>query len=277
MLLDLQHTPTRRKVNETSEALPASAPTAPEDIVHFRATESPVLVWAPPASALPPPPSSPASSDEPVLALAILKCNPQAVPIPDLDKEATIASIFIPSATTGTFTELIHLLECHSDIRMLMYAGHGDAPWDSAEHPQTLGLTDSDGNFALESPTAIASMIGSFSRAYGGTLELVVLSACCTGQLARLLVDAGVPYVVAWTTRVDTRAATRFSSVRMPWFYSPCHPSVTSNSPTLTIRDCLHRCSRPHLMLSDALLAHRQRPQLCRGLPNSAPLLRPLL
>ena len=58
---------------------------------------------------------------------------------------------------------------------------------------------------ALHAPDAIAHALGSNALGNGGNLQLVVLSACFTERLGEAIHTAGVPIVLAWSTKVTRR------------------------------------------------------------------------
>lgn len=156
-----------------------------------------------------------------LLTCAILTCNPNASPLPATAEEAAAIANVVPSLVAKTLPVLIDILEHHNSIRYLAYLGHtGDPDWFDASTGacvSTLCLTDDHGNPTPESPTTLASLIGSYSTANEGSLELVVLSACSTEAFGRLLIRAGIPHVVAWSTIVPDKAAKLFTTTLFSW------------------------------------------------------------
>ena len=92
--------------------------------------------------------------------------------------------------------------------RAFMFIGHANV---QLEGQRTLAFTDRRRELVAVRPETLASMLGQFSPARGGPLELVFLNGCESEALGQAVRRAGIPYVVCWRTLVENGAARPFS------------------------------------------------------------------
>jgi len=143
--------------------------------------------------------------------LLIFTCSPRVAVLPNALQEATEvsraveASIFAGGDVTAAVLQA-QLLS--TPTRRFLFIGHTDA---RMANQRTLGFTHSDGTLSTVAGDGVAQLLGRFSPANGGVLELVFLNGCRSDKLARAIHNAGIPFVVAWKTRCHDAAARVFS------------------------------------------------------------------
>ena len=142
--------------------------------------------------------------------LLIAVCSPsdKRIEIKNANAEAHEITNIIPqgAALCHSIGDLDAALKKHT-TRCFLFIGHGDA---KVAEGNTLAFTDKDGNMEIPNPDALAKMLG--KTRCGNQLELVFLNGCETKRLGDLVREAGVPNVVCWETKVETRAARIFSN-----------------------------------------------------------------
>jgi hypothetical protein len=92
--------------------------------------------------------------------------------------------------------------------KRFLFCGHGDLQYLGQ---CTLGFTGPWGVFSVMEPEHIAQLLS--KRSLPRPPELVHLSGCCTLELGKACVKAGVEVVVCWETKTLDCAAAAFSSV----------------------------------------------------------------
>ena len=97
---------------------------------------------------------------------------------------------------------------CTRPPRAFMFIGHANI---ELEGQRTLAFTDRRRELVAVRPATLASMLGQFSPARGGPLELVFLNGCESEALGKAVRKAGIPNVVCWRTLVENGAARPFS------------------------------------------------------------------
>ena len=115
----------------------------------------------------------------------------------------------------GDFSTLRDLL--HSQLKQVVFIGH-----PSHVHEMSLGFTSPMGGpmggpMVAVDPVGLALLLGSYTRAAGGALELCILNCSHSVPLARQLIVAGVPAVMSWSTGLVSDAATTFVQAFMEY------------------------------------------------------------
>ncbi|KAL1498462.1 hypothetical protein AB1Y20_013787 [Prymnesium parvum] len=142
--------------------------------------------------------------------LLIFVCSPSRSPLPGLQDEALRvsraiqASIFIG----GTAADLRRRLLC-TPTRRFLFSGHADTGLGGA---RTLGFTSDHGELAAVHPPDLVDMLAAHAPCNGGELELVFLNGCHSDALGRAVHEAGIPFVVCWTTLAENSAAQLFAT-----------------------------------------------------------------
>ena len=146
--------------------------------------------------------------------LLVFFCNPKASPLQGLDIEAHSCQEAYPRSADVRLKRNLDPQELRQELlarppRAFLFLGHANLAFD--ERP-TLAFTNPAREMVAVKPEVLARMLGAFSVARGGPLELVVLNGCESEELGKAVRAAGVPYVVCWRTLVETRAAAVFST-----------------------------------------------------------------
>ena len=92
-----------------------------------------------------------------------------------------------------------------------MFIGHANI---ELEGQRTLAFTDRRRELVAVRPATLANMLGQFSPARGGPLELVFLNGCESEALGKAVRRAGIPNVVCWRTLVENGVKLRHRSLR---------------------------------------------------------------
>ena len=93
---------------------------------------------------------------------------------------------------------MLRLQLLNTPPRWFLFSGHGDG--------EVLTFTTGEGAVANVEPGILASILSSCRR-----LELVVLNGCETLEIGNALAEAGVPVIIAWSTKIMDQAAGIFS------------------------------------------------------------------
>ena len=144
-------------------------------------------------------------------------CSPTVAPL-DTSREVTAlrdASLLAADTPVVQGGSLDALRRALREWRphLFWFAGHGDV--GLSDEQRTLGFSGSDGTLQLFDPLTLASELRAHIPLQGGSLECVVLNACCSGgalgTLGDLLVRCGVPSVVSWGSRAHNDASALFA------------------------------------------------------------------
>lgn len=151
-------------------------------------------------------------NDEP-RDLLIFSCNPKACALPGLDDEAHAVQRAYPRDADVRQVRNLDPNELRQELRTrppraFMFIGHANI---ELEGQRTLAFTDRRRELVAVRPETLASMLGQFSPARGGPLELVFLNGCESEALGQAVRRAGIPHVVCWRTLVENGAARPFS------------------------------------------------------------------
>jgi len=151
-------------------------------------------------------------NDEP-RDLLIFSCNPKACALPGLDDEAHAVQRAYPRDADVRQVRNLDPNELRQELctrppRAFMFIGHANI---ELEGQRTLAFTDRRRELVAVRPATLASMLGQFSPARGGPLELVFLNGCESEALGKAVRKAGIPNVVCWRTLVENGAARPFS------------------------------------------------------------------
>ena len=173
----------------------------------------------------------------------LMFCSPTVAPL-DTSREVTAlrdASLLAADTPVVQGGSLDALRRALREWRphLFWFAGHGDV--GLSDEQRTLGFSGSDGTLQLFDPLTLASELRAHiplqvTRRHrhrhtnrhtstithllpiplqGGSLECVVLNACCSGgslgTLGDLLVRCGVPSVVSWGSRAHNDASALFA------------------------------------------------------------------
>ena len=142
------------------------------------------------------------SSSGPGLDLLVFSCSPADNRLPEAaDELRQLQQAVVSShvASSGT-ADMLRLQLRNTPPKWFLFSGHGDLAGGA------LAFTTGEGTTVPVEPGILASILSSCRR-----LELVVLNGCETLELGRALVDAGVPIVLCWRTKVLDPAAAMFS------------------------------------------------------------------
>ena len=147
---------------------------------------------------------------------AAIFCSPAAAPLNGYLLEAAQmleAGVLSPSAdlsqgaTLSTFRTMLETFDPH----VVWFVGHGDA---TLSGNPTLVWTTSDGRIQLMDAQTCADALIRATPRHGGSLECVVLNACCTmaadSTVGWRLRQGGVPFVAGWRSKLHDEAG--------PWF-----------------------------------------------------------
>ena len=151
-------------------------------------------------------------NDEP-RDLLIFSCNPKACALPGLDDEAHAVQRAYPRDADVRQVRNLDPNSLRQELRTrppraFMFIGHANI---ELEGQRTLAFTDGRRELVAVKPETLASMLGQFSPARGGPLELVFLNGCESEALGQAVRRAGIPHVVCWRTLVENGAARPFS------------------------------------------------------------------
>ena len=111
--------------------------------------------------------------------------------------------------------------------RRFVFIGHGDLALSSQ---RTLGFTTADGGLCAVDPQTLSRLLGECAPPSGGMLELVMLQGCCTLDLGRACLAAGVPYVVCWSSLTEDGACALFSAAFFEHYAHAQRQRSSSNS-----------------------------------------------
>ena len=145
----------------------------------------------------------------------IFVCSPKGnAGLPSAVEEASRVQKIHAASVFGkdddcTAQQLRDQLQLKPGVRRFLFIGHGDA--ETPDKRTTLVFTDAEGRLTTVEPDILKELLGSVSEGKGGPLQLVFLNGCCTSNLAERVHNAGVPFVVSWSTVVEDKAATLFS------------------------------------------------------------------
>ena len=150
--------------------------------------------------------------------LLVFTCSPSSksgkgpnMGLASADAEAAGISRHIPATyyRGGTAGDLSAAL-LEQPTRRFVFIGHGDLALSGQR--ATLGFTTADGGLCAVDALALSRLLGECAPSSGGLLELVMLQGCCTLQLGRGVLAAGVPYVICWSTLTEDGACAIFSA-----------------------------------------------------------------
>ena len=147
--------------------------------------------------------------------LLVFVCSPNAGPLVNAlpeaqDVKATCQGV-VEIKNGGTAQELRQQLLA-VPTRRFLFTGHADAS-DPSGAGHTLGFTKPGGGLELVNRADIASVMGRHGTTAlsGVRLELVFLNGCCSEELGRAAIAAGIPTVVCWRTLAWDPAARLFA------------------------------------------------------------------
>ena len=143
--------------------------------------------------------------------LLVFYCNPKREPLSGLDKEAHDCQEAFPRGADVRQKRNLDPEELREELlarppRAFLFLGHANAALNGKP---TLAFTNRDGDLVTVKPDVLARMLGAFSPAQGGPLELVFLNGCESVALGEAVHKAGVPFVVRrpLTHRQGSRSA----------------------------------------------------------------------
>ena len=143
------------------------------------------------------------------LELLIVACTPWGVQaLPNVQAECHEISSKMPM----DFKEAVSPSEVRDILstvrtKRFLFSGHADAQLNHGE--RTLAFTSLNGGLAVIEPHSISHMLGGFAQK--GDLDLVFLNGCCSAELGKAVLEAGVPNVVCWESPTSDDAARIFS------------------------------------------------------------------
>lgn len=138
-----------------------------------------------------------------------MACTPGGVPaLPNVVTECHEINGAMPAKymTAASSTELQDVLS-KVPTKRFIFCGHADAQLNHGE--PTLAFTSPTGGLEVVQPDTLSQMLGGIAKR--GHLELVFLNGCCSANLGREVIKAGVPNVVCWETLTQDEAARIFS------------------------------------------------------------------
>ena len=146
--------------------------------------------------------------------LLVFYCNPKKAQLPGLDCEAHSCQEAYPRSADVRLKRNLDPEELRLELlarppRAFLFLGHANVAFDGRP---TLAFTNPEQEMVAVKPEVLARMLGAFSVARGGPLEVVFLNGCESEDLGKAVHAAGVPHVVCWRTLVETRAAAVFST-----------------------------------------------------------------
>jgi len=147
--------------------------------------------------------------------LLVFVCSPNvstlANALPEAQEVKATCQGVVEIKNGGTAQELRQQLLA-VPTRRFLFTGHADAS-DPSGAGHTLGFTKPGGGLELVNRADIASVLGRHGATAlsGVRLELAFLNGCCSEELGRAAITAGVPTVVCWRTLAWDPAARLFA------------------------------------------------------------------